>query len=222
MDIEGMGEAIVDQLVDRGLLRDYGDIYALTLERVSRLERMADKSAGNLIEAIERSKGRGADRLVYGLGIRHVGSRAARILADHFGSVDALSRGSLEALTAIDGVGPVMAQSVDNYFRNRSNQRILKKLREAGVMMRMPSARPAAKGPLAGKVVVLTGTLKGFTRQEAESLLKERGALPSSSVGRKTDLVVAGEGAGSKLARAKELGIRVIGEEEFKQMARPS
>lgn len=222
MDIEGMGEAIVDQLVDRGIIRDYGDIYSLAFEKVRQLERMADKSAENLMVAIKRSKERGPDRLVYGLGIRHVGARAAWILVDHFGSVDALSESTVDELTRIDGVGPIMAGSIDSFFRNSENRRILKKLRQAGVRLKMPPARIAAKGPLAGKTVVLTGTLKAFTRPEAESLLKERGAVPSSSVSRNTDLVVAGEEAGSKLAKAKELGLKVIGEEEFKKMVRGS
>ncbi len=219
MDIEGMGDAIVNQLVDKGLIKDYGDIYHVTFDAVKGLERMADKSAENLMNSIRKSKANDVSRLIYALGIRHVGERAARVLASHFNSVERVGKEEAEGLTCIEGIGPVMAESIYSFFRSKENQKILKKLEGAGVTMKREEARPRPKGPLAGKMIVLTGTLVSMTRAEAQELIGRAGGNCSSSVGKNTDLVVAGEEPGSKLRRAKELGVRVIGEGEFKKLA---
>jgi DNA ligase (NAD+) len=218
MDIEGMGDAIVNQLVDKGLIKDYGDIYHVKFETVKELNRMAAKSARNLMGAIQKSKENDLSRLIYALGIRHVGEHAAWILADHFRSVDAAGEATLEDLTTISGIGPVMAESIFSFFHNKENLRILKKLKDAGLRMTQGAPRSQAKGKLRGKTVVLTGTLKSFTRAEAERLMREKGARPASSVSKNTDFLVAGEEPGSKLGKAKALGVTVIGEEEFKKL----
>lgn len=218
MDIEGVGEAVVTQLVDRKLISDYGDLYRLSLENVLSLERMAEKSASNLIHAIAESRSRGLAKLVYALGIRHVGERAAWLLADHFGSLAKLEQAGAEELTVIREVGPVVAASVRAFFASPENRAIIAKLKEAGVRM---TAEKNAGGPrpLDGKTVVVTGSLAAYTRGEAEDLIRALGGKPSSSVSAKTDLVVAGTDAGSKLDKARALGIRVISEEEFRAIA---
>ena len=218
MDIEGMGDAITNQLVDKGLIRDYGDVYYLKLDDVRDLERMAQKSAANLLSAIEKSKSSDLNRLIYALGIRHVGERAAWILANHFGALEKLSGVSIEELTSIDEIGPVMAESINNFFSNKENLKILKKLTGAG--LKMSGGRLKGKGgALEGKTLVVTGTLKHFSRNEAEELIRKRGGSPSSSVSKTTDFLVAGEGPGSKLEKAKALGVKIIYEEEFRSMA---
>ncbi len=218
MDIEGLGDAIVDQLVDKAFIKDYGDVYYLEFERVKGLERMAEKSAQNLIGAIAKSKENDLNRLVYALGIRHVGERAAWLLAENFNSIARLSDASLEEITAIEGIGPVIARSVCSFFRNHENLKIIKKLKSAGVKMAASGASPSASGRLLGKTFVLTGVLKSFTRGDAEELIRRLGGRPSSSVSKNTDFVVAGEGPGSKLDKARELGVRIIDEEDFKKM----
>lgn len=215
MDIENMGEAIVDQLVDKGLIKDYSDIYYLKLEDVKKLERMADKSASNLVNAIEASKSRELHRLIYALGIRHVGEHTAWVLAGHFGKMERLESASLEELTDIPEMGPVMAESVHAFFQNKENLKILKRLKDAGLNM-ASSFKKAASGALAGKTVVITGTLKTFSRSEAEEAVRRCGGNASSSVSKNTDFLVAGEEAGSKLDKAKALGVKIIDEEKFK------
>lgn len=216
MDIEGMGDAIVDQLVDKALIKDYGDIYALKVEDVMKLDRMAAKSASNLIEAIERSKSNGLSRLIYGLGIRHVGERAAWVLAEAFGSIGKLKKAGLDELTKIRDMGPVAAGSVVDFFANKKNVSVVAKLEAAGLKMTPPKKEPGAR--LAGKTVVITGTLKSMSRQEAEELVRRLGGSASSSVSSKTDILVAGEEAGSKLDKARALGIRIVTEDEFKKI----
>lgn len=216
MDIEGLGGAIVDQLVDKRLVRDYGDIYYLKLEQVRELDRMAEKSAKNLIDAIAVSKDNSLNRLIYALGIRHVGERAAWILAEQIGSIDKLKGLKEEELTRIREIGPVVAGSIRNFFGNKENLNVLKKLKEAGLVMEM--ARSGRSGKLKGKTLVLTGTLKSLSRGEAEELIRSSGGNASSSVSKNTDYLVAGEEPGSKFARAKELGVKIIGEEEFKKL----
>jgi len=218
MDIEGMGEAIVDQLVDNGLVRDYGDIYALRFEGIKNLARMADKSAGNLMDAIEKSKSNELNKLVYALGIRHVGERSGWVLADHFGSIEKLQHASMEELTQIDEIGEVMAESIYAFFRNKENLRIVAKLKSAGV--KFSQNRRTAGGKLEGKTVVITGTLKSFSRSEAEDLVRRSGGKTSASVSKNTDILVSGEAPGSKFDKAKELGVKIISEEEFKEMTR--
>lgn len=219
MDIDGMGEAIVNQLVDKGLVNDYGDIYSLKAEDVKGLERMAEKSASNLINAIEKSKSNELHKLIYALGIRHVGEHAAWVLADNLGSIEKLSKASVEDLTRIHEIGPVMAESINNFFSNRENQKIIRKLADA--RLRMVSEHPREKGgKFEGKTIVVTGTLKGFSRSEAEDLIRRLGGNPSSSVSKNTAFVVAGAEPGSKLDKARALGVKVIDEEEFKKLTR--
>ncbi len=220
MDIEGMGDAIVGQLVDKKLIKDYGDIYYLKFDEVRNLERMAEKSTRNLIDAIMKSKGNDLNRLIYALGIRHVGEHAAWVLADHFGSIEKLRDTQIEGLTAIHEIGPVMAESIHNFFKNKDNVKVLKKLEDAGLDMsrRVKAQGRKAKGKLEGKTIVITGTLESMTRQEAEELIRRSGGNPSSSVSKNTDFLVAGNEPGSKLDKAKALGVKVIRETEFKKI----
>ncbi len=218
MDIEGMGEAIAGQLVDKSLIKDYGDIYNLKIDDVKSLERMAVKSASNLMDAVNASKSRELHRLIYGLGIRHVGSHAAWVLASHFGAIDKLRRASLEELSGVWEIGTVMAESVCNFFRNRENLGILEKLKNAGLKMNLAPAVKKTSGPLEGKRVVITGTLKALSRPAAEDAVRKAGGSPSSSVSKNTDILVAGEEPGSKLDKAKALGVKIVGEKEFREM----
>jgi DNA ligase (NAD+) len=216
MDIEGLGYMTILQLLERGLVKDPGDIYRLTAEDLAGLEGFAEKSIANLLEAIERSKDRPLWRLLVGLNIRHVGEHVAQVLARAFGSIDALARASVEEIDAVPEIGPAIARSVYEWFHDPANLALLEKLRAAGVRMAEEApAGPVEEGPLAGKTVVLTGTLPSLSREEATRLAQEAGARVASSVSRKTDFVVAGENPGSKLARALELGVEVIDEEEF-------
>ena len=211
MDIENMGTAIVDQLVDKGMVKDYGDIYYLKFEDIKKLDRMAEKSAQNIVDAIGRSKFNDLSRLIYGLGIRHVGENSGWVLAEHFGSINALMAAGIEDLTAIREIGPVMAESIHAFFRNKENLKILKKLEGAGVRMSEPAKRPGSAGVFSGKTIVVTGTMKSFSRSEIEGLIRKLGGSPSSSVSAKTDFLVCGEEAGSKLDKAQALGVKVIG-----------
>jgi DNA ligase (NAD+) len=215
MDIENMGEAIVNQLVDKGLIKDYGDIYGLSIEDVKGLERMAEKSAGNLIDALERSKSKDLNRLIYGLGIRHVGENSAWVLSEHFGSIDRLKESGVEELTAIREIGPVMAESIHSFFQDKENIKILEKLKKAGLKMDMPEKKKEP-GKLSGKSIVVTGVLKSYSRPEIEELIRKLGGNPSSSVSKNTDFLICGDDAGSKLDKAKALGVKIISEEEFK------
>ncbi len=216
MDIEGLGYMTVMQLLERGLVKDPGDLYTLTAEDLAKLEGFAEKSISNLLEAIERSKDRPLWRLLVALNIRHVGAHVAQLLAKAFGSVDALAAASVEEIDAVPGIGPAIARSVAEWFRDPANRALIEKLRAAGVRMADEApAVPAGEGPLAGRTVVLTGTLPSLSREEATRLAEEAGARVASSVSRKTDFVVAGENPGSKLAKARELGIEVIDEAEF-------
>lgn len=216
MDIDGMGSAIVDQLVDKGLIKDYGDIYSLKTEDVMKLDRMAERSASNLIEAIDKSRSNELSRLIYGLGIRHVGQRAAWVLAEAFGSLDKIKNAPEEGLLKIRDMGPVAARSVRDFFDNKGNIGAVKKLESAGLKITPPKKEASAK--LSGKTVVVTGTLKSMSRQEAEDAIRRLGGNASSSVSKKTDILVAGEEAGSKLEKARALGVRVVTEEEFKKI----
>lgn len=217
MDVEGMGDAIVSQLVEKGLVKDCGDIYNLKLEDIMGLERMARKSAQNLVDAIKESKTNDLSRLIFGLGIRHVGERSGWVLAEHFGSIDALKKASIEDLTAIREIGPVAAASIHTFFKDKRGLQILEKMEASGVRMSQPKASPITK-KLDGKTVVITGALKFFTRSEAEAMVRRLGGNASSSVSKSTDLLVCGDEAGSKLDKAKALGVKVITEEEFKKL----
>lgn len=223
MDIEGLGPALVVQLVANDLVRDAADLYGLVAERVADLDRMAAKSAQNLIEALEKSKGRGMARLLFALGIRHVGAGVARSLADHFGSMQVLiqqaTEGDSEALEAVPDIGPKIAASLREYWSQKPNRQLIERLDAAGVRLTEPDRESAgADGILAGKRVVITGSLEGMSRKEAEDAVRQAGGLATSSVSRNTDLVVAGERAGSKLTRAQELGIEVLDEQGFIQV----
>lgn len=218
MDIENLGEAIVDQLVDNGLIKDYGDIYRLNLEDVKSLDRMAEKSARNLIDAIERSKSNDLNRLIYGLGIRHVGENSAWVLSEHFGSINRLKEAGAEELTAIREIGPVMAESIRAFFQNKENIKILEKLKKALLDKINLPEKKKEPGKLSGKTIVVTGALKSYSRSGIEELIRKLGGNPSSSVSKKTDFMICGDNAGSKLDKAKALGVRVISEEDFKKM----
>ena len=218
MDIDGLGEKLVDQLVDKGLVKDLADLYFLKKEDLVKLERMGEKSAENLLRAIEESKNRSLDRVLYGLGIRYVGEHMARVLIDHFGSIEALKNATYEDLIQIPEVGPVVAQSVVTFFRQPENLKLLERLKQAGVRLEQAPEERKKSDLLAGKTFVFTGALKSFTREEAQRIVEELGGRAASSVSRKTDYVVVGENPGSKAQRARELGIPMITEEEFKRM----
>jgi len=220
MDIAGLGEAVVISLIDNGLIRSVGDLYELTKERVAALERMGEKSASNLIAAIEKSKQNDLSRLIFALGIRHVGRRAAEILAQRYRSMEALVSADFESLQASDDIGPAIASSITAFFGDEKNLALIRRLEALGLNMK--AAAIAEGGVFAGKTVVLTGSLTGFTREEAGDIIKAQGGRVSGSVSKKTDLVIAGEAAGSKLEKARDLGVPVISEEEFVNMLRPS
>ena len=220
MDIENLGEVLVNQLVDKGLVRDVADLYTLAIEPLSELERMADKSAANVINAIAESRNRDLWRLINGLGILHVGEGAARKLAGHFRSLDALARTGLEDLQKVGDIGPVMAQSLFDFFRNPRNLAVIEKLRAAGVQFESAECADSAQvsGPFADKTVVITGTLNQYSREQAQEELRRRGAHVTDSVSKKTDYLVVGADAGSKLAKAQKLGVAVVDERQFLQM----
>ena len=216
MDIEGLGPAVVQQLVDSGLIRNAADLYALRAGDVAKLERMGAKSAENLIRAIEKSKGNDLSKLIYGLGIRQVGEKAAKVLASHFKTFDALKAASLEELTEIDDVGEITAQCIADYLAEPQSQDLLRRLREAGV--NMESIQQMVDERFAGMTFVLTGTLTRFDRKAAQAMIEERGGKAAGSVSKRTTYVVAGEAAGNKLKKAQELEIPVLTEEEFANM----
>jgi DNA ligase (NAD+) len=221
MDIEGLGPALLDQLVEKGLVRSLPDLYRLTRDQLIGLEHIGEKSAQNLLDHIAASKGRGLARVLTGLGIRHIGDRNAHLLAEEFGSIDKLLKASEERLARIPGLGPVVAQSVSQFFHSEAGQQTIGELRDIGVKLtEEPVAKRAkAKGELAGKTVVVTGTLEHFTRDEVEDLIHRLGGKAASSVSRKTDYVVAGAEPGSKLERARRLGIKILCEKTFLRLA---
>ncbi|MBX3298982.1 MAG: NAD-dependent DNA ligase LigA [Acidobacteria bacterium] len=219
MDIEGLGEVLVDTLVDNGSIKDVADLYDLTVEQIASLERMAEKSGTNLIAQIEASKSRGLQRLLYGIDIRHVGERYAKILANNFRSIDRIAEASVDELDDIPEIGLAVAECVHEWMRDAKNKDLLERLRTAGVVMEMDEASTAALDErFVGKTFVLTGKLENYTRDEAAKLIEERGGRVSSSVSKKTDFVIAGEDAGSKLAKAESLGVPILSENEFKSM----
>jgi DNA ligase (NAD+) len=231
MNIEGLGESLVAQLIENGLVRDYADIYHLTASQLAGLtsssargdgkvieRRFGEKNAAKVVQQIDRSRQNELWRTIYGLGIRHVGERGAQVLARAFGSMDALVAASREALESTHEIGPVLAASVREWFDEPRNRELLRRLQEAGVVMEVPeSERRAADEPrpLSGRTYVITGTLASMSREEASSALERLGAKVSSSVSRKTAAVVVGAEAGSKADKAKELGIPMLEESEF-------
>ncbi len=216
MDIEGLGPAVVQQLVDGELIRNAADLYGICAADVAKLDRMGKKSAENLIRAIENSKKNDLSRLIFGLGIRQVGEKAAKVLAAHFKSFDMLAAATVEELTEIDDVGEITAQCIVDYLAEPQSQDLVRRLRDAGV--NMESTRQLVDDRFTGMTFVLTGTLTRFDRKEAQALIEERGGKAAGSVSRQTTYVVAGEAAGSKLKKARELEIPVLTEDEFAKM----
>jgi DNA ligase (NAD+) len=236
MDIDGMGEKLVEQLVETGLVKSIADLYELGPETLLGLERMGEKSARSLLAAIESSKARPFTRLLFGLGIRHIGIHAARLLVQAFGSWDRLREaaesgkekgqsgngqgrrgtGRTDEVAETPGVGPVVAESFRNFLADRENVRLVERLREAGLQFEEETA--GGPRPLAGKKFVLTGTLEHYSREQAAELIVALGGSVSSSVSKKTDFVVAGTSPGSKRDRARELGVKIVDEEEFKRL----
>lgn len=213
MAIDGLGEAVARQLIDKGLVHTVADLYTLTREQILTLDKFKAKSAGNLLAAIENSRKNNLDKLVFGLGIRNIGDKAAALLAEHFGSMEKLRQASAEQVSSIDGFGGVMAQSVVEFFAKEGTGDLLEHLAQAGVNMEWHGEKKGTA--LAGKTVVVTGTLPTLSRQEAEALIVRSGGKASGSVSRRTAYVLAGEAAGSKLTKAQTLGIPVIDEAEF-------
>ncbi len=216
MDIEGLGPAVVQQLVDNGLIRNAADLYSLHAAEIAKLDRMGAKSAENLIRAIEKSKANDLSKLIYGLGIRQVGEKAARVLAAHFRTFDALDAATAEELTEIDDVGAITAQCIVDYLAQPQSRDLINRLKAAGV--NMESTAQLVDDRFAGMTFVLTGTLTRFDRKTAQGLIEERGGKAAGSVSKKTTYVVAGEAAGSKLKKAQELNIPVLTEDEFAKM----
>ncbi|MDD5154775.1 MAG: NAD-dependent DNA ligase LigA [Desulfovibrionales bacterium] len=216
MDIEGLGEKIVAQLVDSGVIKDAADLYYLTREQILALERFAARSTENILVAIDKSKQTSLLRFLYALGIRYVGEKTAQILAEKFGSLAALATAAMEQLMEIDEIGPQVAASVTTFFAEKKNQDVIHRLLAAGVSPAPPV--PIGPRPLAGQSFVFTGGLESFSRDEAKNKVKELGGIVSSSASRKTNYVVAGKDPGSKLARARELGVTILTEEEFKRL----
>jgi DNA ligase (NAD+) len=219
MNIDGLGEKVVIQLYHQGLIRDVADLYHLDKEELLQLERMGEKSVDNLLEAIEKSKNNSLDKLVFGLGIRLVGAKAAKLLAQNFETMDRLIQASEQELEAIDEIGPKMAQSIVEFFAKPEAQHVIESLKVAGVNMTYKGPKlmnpEDIESPFAGKTVVLTGTLEQLSRNEAKEKLEAMGAKVTGSVSKSTDLVIAGESAGSKLDKARELNIEVIDEGEM-------
>ncbi len=216
MNIDGMGDALVNQLTDRGLVKNVADIYKLTKADLLSLERMGDKSAQNILDEIENSKKLPLERVIYGLGIRMVGERTAQFLAEHFGSMEALENAGVEELQDVNEVGPRIAESIVEFFSIAANRKLIERLREAGLTLTGKKKERGTK--LTGKTFVLTGTLAHFTRDEAKKMIEDAGGKVTGSVSKKTDYVVAGADAGSKLDKAKELGVAVIDEKEMKDL----
>ncbi|HPI26859.1 MAG TPA: NAD-dependent DNA ligase LigA [Candidatus Marinimicrobia bacterium] len=217
MNIEGLGEKLIEQLVDSGLIKNVADIYSLRKEQLLTLERMGEKSAQNLLDAITASQNVSLARFIYALGIRNVGEHMAKVLAKAFGSLERLSQASEEELMAIEGVGPIVARSVRNFFNAESNRQTIEKLLSSGI--RISSEQDyKQKEEIAGKTFVFTGTLTNFTREEAQALVEKYGGKSASSVSKKTDYVVVGENAGSKAETARQLGVKILNEAEFLEL----
>jgi DNA ligase (NAD+) len=221
MDIEGLGEKIIEQLVDARLVSSIPDLYRLTLDQVVELERMGKKSAQNLSAGIAASKDRGLSRLLAGLAIQHVGDSVADLLATEFGEIDALMDASAERLAQINGIGPTMAQAIHDFFHTEENRTIIEELRSLGLKLtqdQRPSPAQSGGPDLTGKTIVVTGTLAKYEREEIEALIRQLGGKASGSVSKNTDYLIAGEKAGSKLDKAKALGVTILTEEEFDKL----
>jgi DNA ligase (NAD+) len=222
MNVEGLGESLIDQLVNTGLVQTFADLYRLTEDQLIALDRMAAKSAKNLIngkDGIAASKGRGLARLLSALSIRHVGTRVAAVLAENFRDMDELTRADEQRLAQVNDIGDIIARSVYEFLHSEHGRETIEDLRRVGVQMNsLSAAADAGPGPLAGKTLVVTGTLTKYSRDEIEDLIRQHGGRAASSVSKKTDYLVAGEKAGSKLDKAQDLGVMVIDEAEFERL----
>ena len=218
LDIEGLGDKLVDQLVDESYVHDPADLFALDKEQLVQLERMAEKSAQNLIDALDKSRSTTLERFIYALGIHDVGEATARSLANHFGSLDALMKADKEALMAVPDIGPIVAESILTFFKQKHNQEVIDKLIQAGVSWEDIEVKPAEELPLNGKTFVLTGALESMSRDEAKAALQALGAKVTGSVSRKTDYVVVGADPGSKADKAEQLGVEILDEEALMKL----
>ena len=217
MDIQGIGEKRAEQLVDSGLAKQLSDLYKLTKEDLLSLDRMGDRTATRLLEQIEASKNRPLSRFLYALGIPRVGQHMARVLAEHFSTLDEIMEASQEELATIEGIGPEVAGNITAFFREQRNREVIQAMRQAGLKLPNPAAEHHER-PLEGLTIVFTGHLERWTRDEAERLVEQLGGRTTSSVSGETDYVVAGPGAGSKLEEARKRGVRVLSEDEFLQL----
>src|SRR5438477_854613 len=218
MNIDGMGDALVTQLTEKGMVKDVADIYKLTKDKLLSLERMGEKSAENVLREVENSKKLPLERVIYGLGIRFVGERPAQFLAEHFGNMEDLVKAGEEELQHVEEVGPRIAKSIVEFFAEPKNRELVDELRAAGLTLKGKKKERGTK--LAGKTFVLTGTLANYSRDEAKKMIEDAGGKVAGSVSKKTDYVVAGSDAGSKLDKAKELGVAVIDEQEMEKLVR--
>ncbi|MBW2027994.1 MAG: NAD-dependent DNA ligase LigA [Deltaproteobacteria bacterium] len=218
MDIDGLGPKLLEQMVDKGLIRDQADLYFLKKEDLMKMDRMGDKLAENILQAIDRSRRPSLSSLIYALGIRNVGQHLARVLARRFGSIDNLAKQGIDDLTLVDEIGPIVAESIHGFFRNPVNVKILEKLKRGGVVFPVEETCPRKETALSGRTFVLTGTLEAMTREEARRIIEAMGGRVSSSVSTKTDFVVVGRDPGSKYQRARNLGVRTLEEAEFRKM----
>jgi DNA ligase (NAD+) len=219
MDIEGLGDKLVEQMVDQDMIDTVADLYQLSLEAVAGLERMAEKSARNLLDALEQSKTTTLARFIYALGIREVGEATAEALADYYGDLDALMTADEENLQLVEDVGPVVAENIRHFFDQPKNREVVKQLLAAGVNWPAVETRGAEAGQtLSGRTYVITGTLDGYSRDEAARELKNRGAKVSGSVSAKTTAVIAGDKPGSKVAKAEALGVEILGQADFERL----
>jgi len=218
MDIEGLGPAIIEQLVDKKIIEDYADIYSLKFDDLEPLERMGEKSARNLLDAIEKSKGRDLHCLICALGIQNIGTHAAEVLSKHFGTLDKLMDASVEELDEIFEIGEIMANGVVNFFSNSHTKNVINKLKTAGVNLSSIRKKAKTASNIAEKSFVVTGTLNGYTRKEIEDIIKNLGGRVSSAVSGKTDFLIAGESPGSKLETAKKLGVTILSKDEFENL----
>ena len=218
LNIEGLGDSLVNQLVEAGMVKNIADLYELTEDNLMKLERMGKKSAQNILDEIEKSKKAPLERVIYGLGIRFVGERTAQFLTEHFGSLDALMKASEEELQQVNEIGPRVSAAIREFFDEPKNVALVERLKKAG--LRFSGEKKKRGTTLAGKTFVLTGTLAHYSRDEAKKLIEDAGGKVAGSVSKKTDYVVAGEEAGSKLDKARELGVAVIGEKEMEELVK--
>jgi len=213
MNINGLGDKIIAQLIEKRLIKEAADLYSLSFDDLITLDKIKERSATNLLRAIENSKKTTLARFIYALGIRHVGEYVAAILANHFGDIERLGKATEEELIAIDGIGPQIAESINAYFEDQHNRDHINWLMLAGIEFEAPSLPPAS--PAAGKTFVMTGSLSSMKRPEAKEVITRNGGRMASSVGGNTDYLIAGESPGSKLRKAKDLGIAILSEDEF-------